>query len=89
VNMYEYLWTTVEEDWRFGQTPMSDTLRSDVPYSMRGDGAHELSAVDDAGLDRARAQRGEEGAPRTPLAPRMDRIAGRVSIRPWLLTPRF
>jgi hypothetical protein len=51
--MYGYLWTTVEEDWRFGQTPMSDTLRSGVPYSMRGDGAHELSAVDDAGLDRA------------------------------------
>jgi len=25
-----------QEDGRFGQTPMSDTLRSDVPYSMRG-----------------------------------------------------
>jgi O-methyltransferase len=25
-----------QEDGRFGQTPISDTLRSDVPYSMRG-----------------------------------------------------
>jgi hypothetical protein len=27
---------TEQEDGRFGQTSMSDTLRSDVPYSMRG-----------------------------------------------------